>query len=209
MTGLVLCGGRSSRMGRDKALLEVGGRTMLQLQIERLEQAGCGEVLISGPKGRGYESCGKRIVEDEVGGAGPLAGLCAGLRVARDSHMLALAVDLPDVTADFLRSLSAGPAPGAGRVTPRGALELAASHVWDAVVPASKNRFEPLCAVYRREVCLPIMEQRLRDGNLALQGMVEALVRNVEVRIVGEEEWRAWGETLLRNWNDGVTPPQG
>ncbi len=184
MTGLVLCGGNSERMGRDKAFLELDGKTLLQLQVARLEAAGCDEVLISGPRGRGYEAAGKRLVEDEVCGAGPLAGLCAGLKAARGVHVLAVAVDLPGLTVDFLRWLR----------------EEAGDR--DMMCPESERGYEPLCAVYRRSVCLPIMQQRLAENRLSLQEIVQQIARDAKARIILPREWKVWGETLLRNWNE-------
>lgn len=184
ITGLVLCGGRSSRMGRDKAWLELEGKPMLLRQIERLEAAGCAEVLVSGPAGRDYEEFGKRLIPDSITNGGPLAGLCAGISAATHDLVLSVAVDLPNLGVEFLRWLVDG-----------------AENV-DAVCPRSERGFEPLCAVYRRSVCRPILQRRLETRGLALQDFIREIEVAGRLRIVTPAEWERWGADLLRNWND-------
>ncbi|MBI4023352.1 MAG: molybdenum cofactor guanylyltransferase [Verrucomicrobia bacterium] len=170
-------------MGKDKAWLEMDGKPLLQLQIERMEAAGAGEILISGPHNRGYEKFGAPVIEDEVAGAGPLAGLSAGFAAARSGIVLALAIDLPRMKTEFLRWL------------------LQQAEGMDAVCPESDRGFEPLCAVYRRSACLPIIKRRLAANQLALQGMMGELRDSVRLRVVSPTEWRVWGQDMLRNWN--------
>lgn len=184
VTGLVLCGGKSLRMRHDKAFLEVGGKPLLQLQIERLEAAGCAEVLISGPLKRGYERFGKRVVEDHVPDAGPLAGLCAGLSAAQGMHVLTVAVDLSHLKVEFLHWL----------------IQEAGER--DLLCPKSENGFEPLCAVYSCSICLPIMKQRLKTKHLSLQQLVKELQEQGNTRVVLPEEWKVWGMDLFQNWNE-------
>lgn len=131
---LLLAGGRSARMGRDKALLPhpVSGRPLLEHQAALLRTLpGCAELLLSAPPERGYALdgplAGARLVADVAPDCGPLAGLAAGLAVATTTRLLVLAVDLPFITPEFLSRLLA-----AGVAAPRHA----------------NGTFEPLCAVY-------------------------------------------------------------
>src|SRR5207245_7187345 len=106
-TGLILAGGRSLRMGRDKADLLLRGRTLLRRAVDRVREAG-GEPLIVGPAGpeSGTGSC-RRIDEEPGAGLegrrGPLFALHHGLQVCGTRRAVALACDLPLVPARFLR----------------------------------------------------------------------------------------------------------
>ena len=98
ITGLVLAGGRSSRMGTNKALLEINGETLLNRAVRLLELSGCKEVFISG------DYYGQRSVPDRAQ-LGPLAGIAAGLDVCKTEKLLILPVDMPYMTTELLQLL--------------------------------------------------------------------------------------------------------
>lgn len=99
--GFVLAGGKSSRMGRDKTLLEVGGRPMVQIAVEKL-RGFCAAVSIAGNR----EDLGSfaEVVEERRLNAGPTAGIEAGLRAAKEAWSLFVPADVPLVPADLLRA---------------------------------------------------------------------------------------------------------
>lgn len=137
-TALLLAGGRSSRMGTDKARLlhPVTGLPLLDHQAALLTFVpGCAELLLSAPAERAYTLSGPlsqaRVIPDAAPDCGPLAGLVAGLAAATHSRLLVIAVDLPFLTAEFLQTLLDGSNSAVGLV-PRHA----------------DGTFEPLCAVY-------------------------------------------------------------
>lgn len=99
---IVLAGGRSSRMGRDKSDLVYRERTFLDIQIEKGERLGIDDILVSGYRGAG---CDGRIVMDRFAGRGPLGGLEACLRQAVHDRCLVLSVDTPLVPVSELRGL--------------------------------------------------------------------------------------------------------
>lgn len=108
LSGLVLAGGKSSRMGREKAELRLpGGRTLLQRQIDVLHAAGAAVVNVSVRPGKTLPMTGANPIPDELPDAGPLAGIAAGLRCAPAGLVLVLAVDLPGITEAHLRQLTA------------------------------------------------------------------------------------------------------
>jgi molybdenum cofactor guanylyltransferase len=98
--GFVLAGGKSSRMGRDKALLEVGGRPMVQIAVEKL-RGFCAEVSIAGNR----EDLGRfaPVVHEERVDCGPAAGIEAGLKASRQEWAMFIPVDAPLVPMEFLR----------------------------------------------------------------------------------------------------------
>jgi molybdopterin-guanine dinucleotide biosynthesis protein A len=145
LIGYVVAGGRSARMGRDKALLPWGGATLLDHAVARLARV-CAEVrILCGPRER-YADRGLRLVVDASGG-GPLAGVSAALAAGADA--LCLGVDLPNVTVELLAAIAA--------------LDPAA----DAVVPVTARGPEPLCALYRRG-CREPVARRLARGDLKM-----------------------------------------
>jgi len=104
-SAVILAGGNSSRMGYDKAFLEIGGKTLLARQIETACAAGASEVLISGRPGMDYSAFAGRAIADRFSDAGPLAGIEAALTEATHPCVLVLAVDLPAMNVDFLQRL--------------------------------------------------------------------------------------------------------
>ncbi|HEY5551182.1 MAG TPA: molybdenum cofactor guanylyltransferase [Opitutaceae bacterium] len=121
MTGLVLAGGYSRRMGTDKsALLLPDGRTLLARQVALLRQAGVDEVLVARRRDQPAAAPHARTVFDIVHDHGPLAGIAAGLRSVREGVLFALAVDMPYLTTDTLRHMISLASTGRGVVPHRG-----------------------------------------------------------------------------------------
>ena len=146
LTGAVLLGGVSSRMGRDKAALEFRGKPMATRAAERLA-AFCDEVLLVGgdpPQG----APGRRVADPE-GECCALRGLVGALEAATGERVLVVATDLPLLTPELLLALVA--APGA-----------------DIVVPRTARGLELLCALYHRERCARVAREHLESGRLAL-----------------------------------------
>ena len=180
MAGLVLCGGESSRMGFDKALLEIDGRPLAAVLADRLAEVCDNVMLASGWRGR-IGDLGYVEVEDEVQYAGPLAGIVAGLSAAEDELMAVVAVDMPAANALLLRYL----ADGIGH--------------HDAIVPAGPRGPEPAHAVYSRRA-LPVLARRLHSRRRSLQGALAEL----EVRLVDESELSraGFGLSFAANLNE-------
>ena len=176
--GIVLAGGKSSRMGRDKALLEFDGRPLVEIAVAKMA-AVCGRVWISGPAGLGAYG---EVIADEVAGCGPLAGVCAGLSVSSFEWNLVMAVDLPLMTAEFLRELG----------------ERALVSAADAVVPVVGGREEPLVAAYRRGLVTG-MRRELDAGRLKMMTAVRAS-GSVEAFEVGEGVERFRNVNTAEDW---------
>jgi molybdopterin-guanine dinucleotide biosynthesis protein A len=106
-SAVILAGGKSSRMGRDKAWLEMDGQPLLARQIGLVRELGAAEVFISGRADTDYGSFGCRVLLDKFNGAGPLAGIERGIEAATSPLLLVLAVDLPNLDLKLLQLLSA------------------------------------------------------------------------------------------------------
>jgi molybdopterin-guanine dinucleotide biosynthesis protein A len=151
---LILAGGNSRRMGRDKATLAAGGRTLVEHLAERLSPV-VDEVLVS--VGRTTPVLGAfPLVVDRFPGLGPLAGIHAGLLAARQPLVWVVACDLPDVE------------PALGPL-----LRQHASGV-DAVVPRVGGEPEGACALYRRELAAQV-ETNLRQGRRSIKELLAAI----------------------------------
>ena len=146
VTGLLVCGGASRRMGRDKALLPIAGRALIERPLAALKQLAPRVVLATGAQPR-YPELGLECVLDGVPDAGPLAGLCAGLEASRTTWLAVLSWDLPLARAAVLagrqrRAMAAG---------------------WDAALLEVSRGTQPLYAVYRSS-CLGPVREALRRG---------------------------------------------
>ena len=129
-SAVILAGGKSSRMGLDKARLEIGGQTLLARQIGLAREAGATEVFISGRVGVDYSGFGCRVLVDKFPDAGPLSGIECGLAASPTPLLLVLAVDMAAMSAEFLRRL--------------------ASHctATTGAIPRVSGEIEPLAAFY-------------------------------------------------------------
>lgn len=153
----VLAGGRSRRMGRDKALLSLGGAPFLDRILDELAEFQ--EKLLSVDQTGRYAGVSPewRRVEDRKPGCGPLGGLCAVLEACASDALLVVTCDAPLYRAEMGRWLCGG-------------LE----EPWDAAVPAAPDGIHPLCAVYRKR-CWPALERQLEAGDFRLQNALKGL----------------------------------
>src|SRR5207302_9469448 len=131
VAGFILAGGVSSRMGRDKALLEISGVPLLVRTARLIEPLVAAVTVIGSPER--YASLGLRVIPDAVAGVGPLGGIATALRFSASAWNLILGCDLPYLTAKWLDWLIAR------------ALDSQA----DALLPETPRGVEPLCAKYR------------------------------------------------------------
>ena len=179
-TGVILAGGKSRRMGRDKLPLMVGEKPLLD-RVHLALASRCEEILVAG--GGGYVPAGAHHIPDlRPGRQGPLAGIEAGLLAARHRAVFVAAGDMPFLTGDFVRHL----------------LGLLSGGV-PAVVPRFGEMLHPLCAAYGREV-RPAVSAALDRGARSVRELLEGLA---DVRYVREEELRRFGDPglLLLNVN--------
>ena len=156
-TGVVLAGGRSSRMGRDKALLSLkpGGPTLLDHALDRLSPLVDELLVIGHPSIHGH--VGPFVIPDDKPGHGPLGGLTTAMHYAAHDRLLVLAVDLPGVDPALLALLKQG----LGNFT-------------DAVVPRQAGRPEPLVGAYHRR-CAPLFQDLLAQGALRMRDALETV----------------------------------
>ena len=165
LSGLVLAGGRSSRMGREKALIDFEGQPLVLRVADRLARAADPVLLATGNPGR-LGPVGYREVADVSAECGPLGGLVAGLEASPHELVAVVAVDMPYVSPELLKFL------------------VSLRQGEDAVVPMGATGLEPLHAVYSTSA-LPAMRNALADGRYGLR----QLLSDLRVREVRASEW--------------------
>jgi len=179
-SAVILAGGRSSRMQRDKAFLPCRGTTLLTRQVGLIRELAAAEIFISGRADADYGALGLPVLLDHFTDLGPLAGVERALGEAHSPLLLVLAVDLPDMTADFLRGLMARCRAGSG------------------VVPRTRQGLEPLAAFYPQAM-QPIATAMLHEARAA---MTEFVRRGVQGGLVDEWACPSADEAWFRNWNE-------
>jgi molybdenum cofactor guanylyltransferase len=155
-TGAVLTGGRSTRMGRDKALIEVDGVSLAARAAIALRAAGATAVVAVGGDLDALKALGLDARPDLYPGEGPLGAILTAFDAAPTDLVVVLACDLPLIdaaTVDYL---------------------LAAIGDRAAAVPVT-DRAHPLCAVYRASRCATLLGQAFTAGERAVRRAIEAL----------------------------------
>jgi molybdopterin-guanine dinucleotide biosynthesis protein A len=176
----VLAGGESSRMGRNKALLELAGIPMI-LRMIRLVAPLVRRVQVVGPPEL-FTPFGLSAVPDDTPGLGPLGGIATALRCARTPWFLILGCDLPYLNRDWLRFL----------------IDRALGSEAGAVIPVSAGGYEPLCAMYHERLAGPIAEALARGVRKVIEAFGE-----ITIEVLRPEEWGEFDPDglLFKNMN--------
>lgn len=165
ISGIILAGGQSKRMGRTKALLEIGGASLLQRVASHVE-AVCREVIIVTRDPSALADMDYRIVKDLAPSQGPLVGVTTGLFYARYPWSLITACDLPFLKREFLDKLA-----GLTRDVARGP---------KAIVPQTPDGWQPLAAAYHKD-CLKPAQRLLALGERKLDNLRDHGVKWISV----------------------------
>ena len=132
-SAVILAGGKSSRMGRDKAALEFAGKTLLERQVDLARSVGATTIFISGPPQQDDRRFGCPVLTDRFPDSGPLAGIERGLVECPSPFLLVLAVDMPLMSREVLQLLLTQGSESLG------------------TVPCIKGQIEPLAALYPKK----------------------------------------------------------
>lgn len=179
LSAFILAGGKSTRMGTDKAFVTLDGRTLLARALE-LARSVTLEVRIVGDAEK--FAFFAPVVEDVFPGCGPLGGIHAGLRASQTALNLILAVDLPFVSPALLQFLIARAGNSMATVT----------------VPRAWGGWQPLCAVYRREFA-DAAEKALREGRYKIDALFS--VPHTQTIETEELESAGFSPRIFRNLN--------
>jgi molybdopterin-guanine dinucleotide biosynthesis protein A len=173
MTGAILAGGDSTRMGVNKALLEFGGVRIIEMLLRTMRPL-FPEIAIVANDPDAYADLAVPIWLDRISEKGPLGGIYTAVLHAAFPQIFCMACDMPfanPAVIAYLRDVAPG---------------------FDVVVPRTPDGYQPLHAVYSK-TCLPHMEAMLRADRLR----INRLFPRVHVRMVGEDELRPLDPSLL------------
>ncbi|MCL5808890.1 MAG: molybdenum cofactor guanylyltransferase [Deltaproteobacteria bacterium] len=150
MTGIILSGGKNTRMGKNKAFLRVGGERLIDRTVRLFRQV-FREVIIVTTNPLDYLDQEAVIVTDILPGKGALGGLYTGLFYSTDEYAFLAACDMPFLNTAFMEYM------------------LRQTTGYDIVVPAPPDGLQPLHAIYARR-CLPAIRARLDQNRLQIKG---------------------------------------
>jgi len=179
ITAVLLAGGESCRMGTDKATFLFCEKPLWQVQLETLRRMRPAEIFVSGRIDLSWRPNDVQFIADIPPSCGPLSGVAASLVKIHTAHLLALAIDMPFMTENYLRSMCDAIEPGRG------------------VVAKVDNRVEPLAAVYPREAEIDF-RTALAGNDFSMQNVVRHLVTSgklLEIPVTEQER------RLFRNVN--------
>ncbi|UCE99463.1 MAG: molybdenum cofactor guanylyltransferase [Planctomycetota bacterium] len=145
-TAIIMAGGESARMGRNKSLLPINGQPMIKYIYDQLRPH-FNQILISSNDVFKYSFLGAEVIPDEILGHGPLGGIASAIKASANDLNFVIACDIPQLDIDLMKAL------------------LRQGRSFDAVVPRiDETRYEPLFALYKKSA-LKTIQQALLSGN--------------------------------------------
>ena len=178
VNGIILAGGKSSRMDTDKGLQELCGKPLISYSIKVLSEL-CSTIIIS-TSSDAYQSFGYKTVADEIPGIGPMGGIYSALKQSKTQKNLVLSCDLPFVSKELLSYIMEN------------------SDGCQVAVPWQGNQhYEPLCGFYNLSV-LEQMNDFIQNGNYKLPDLFDKISIN---RLVIDSELEFFDDNLFLNVN--------
>lgn len=180
VSAVLLAGGESRRMGRDKATLVFNGKPLWRRQLGLLSNLQPQELFLSARIDPVWRPADVHFVADTAPSRGPLSGIATTLRGVRTNHLLVLAIDMPLMVENFLVSLCRRSEPGCG------------------VIPVIGDRTEPLAAIYPKEADSDFTAA-VSGPDFSLQSLAQELITAGKLRVlrVSRDE-----ENYFRNFNE-------
>ncbi len=184
VTGVLLAGGKSRRMGEDKRFVKVGGMTLLERALAVLNAVFSEVVVVVAQDSPPLPNITFPVIRDAVPDCGSLGGLYTGLAYASRERIFAVACDMPFLRSETIRAF------------------VATNDRADIVMASLATGLQPMHAVYGKR-CLPVLERMIRDGVRKIQLLVAE--PGLSVRLVTESEWIAL-DPDLRSFQNVNTP---
>jgi molybdopterin-guanine dinucleotide biosynthesis protein A len=177
ISGIILSGGKSTRMGQDKGLIKLNGKPMIQHVIDHIDPI-CDQILISA-NDKTYEDFGYPVCEDEINEIGPAGGIISCLKHSKNEQNIIISCDLPFASTQFIRTL------------------LDMSGDYQITLPMSGPHYQPLCAVYSKEV-YPVFMECVNKGIYSLKSIIKAF----RIQVIRQEDIKGFDLSFqLRNIN--------
>ena len=164
LTGIILAGGKSSRMGRDKGLIDYQGKPLIQYSIDVLKNI-CKKIFISSSNEK-YHFLGYNVIPDEIEGIGPIGGIYSCLKKSKTSLNVVLSCDTPFITEELIFYI------------------LSFINGYDVIVPSGSGGVpEPLCGIYHKDI-ISRVEENINKGSY----MMKELLEQVNCKIISIPE---------------------
>ena len=154
ITGIILSGGQSKRMGKDKGMVLLDGRPLVAYSISAF--TGLFSDILIGANNKDYQRFGLSVIADEIQGIGPAGGILSCLKASQTHGNLVLSCDMPLITKPVITTV------------------LKQRSEFDAVVPVHDGHPEPLCAYYSKNA-IPVFEEMIKKGMYKLRLILEKL----------------------------------
>ena len=157
ITGIVLAGGKSSRMGKDKGTCSFKNKPLVEYAIEALKPF-CGEILLSANNIDAYNKYSYEVIPDEISSIGPLGGMFTCLKKSKTRHNIILSCDTPFITEELIKHI----------------IENIDSEN-EVVAPLHQPNFiEPLCAYYNKDL-IPVFEKCIKNKDYKLLKLIKSV----------------------------------
>lgn len=184
-TAIVLAGGKSSRMGFDKAFLDIRGRSMVEIIVDQLRTVFT-DIIIVTNNPESFEGLNARITTDILRNAGPLGGIHAGLKLSVSKYVFLTACDMPILSLEYAKYM----------------MEVASTDLPDAVISSKGNWIEPFHALYSKDLADDI-EEKVKAG----VHKIYDILKHKNVVKISESKVRGYSPNLeiftnINNLND-------
>lgn len=184
VSGVLIAGGKSRRMGRDKRFLEVAGQSVFERTLKVLREIFAETIVVLAEPIAALDVCGCRVVYDVIPNAGSLGGLYTGLMASSQPRVFAVACDMPFLNSDVIHFM------------------LSFDVQADVVVAELSGRFQALHALYSQR-CVSVLKEMAERKDLKIQN----LFLNEDLRISILQEWEiAAIDSGLRSFQNINTP---
>ena len=171
ISGVLIAGGKSRRMGRDKRFLAVGGTNVFQRTLDLLKQTFSETIVVLAEPIDSLEMRGCRVVYDLIPDTGSLGGLYTGLMASSQSRIFAVACDMPFLNSDTIRFMASFDATA------------------DIIVAELEGRFQPMHALYSQR-CIPLLKVMAEERDLTIrklystEGLRVVVLRGIDLAMI-------------------------
>ena len=183
ITGIILCGGESSRMQTNKALLKLGDKTVIEIVAEKLKSI-FNEVLISANDSKEYDFLKLPVVNDIFIGKGPLAGIHSALKYSSTENNFIISCDMPLISIELINYL------------------INLNSEKSILLPKSNGRIQQLCGIYSQSVIEEIENIfKLSEKNKNIKGSIYELLERVIVEFIDIDDLNFYNKNIFLNMN--------
>jgi molybdenum cofactor guanylyltransferase len=183
ITGIILCGGRSSRMQTNKALLKLGDKTVIEIVAAKLKSI-FNEVLISDNDSKQYDFLNLPVVYDIFIGKGPLSGIHSALKYSSTKNNFIISCDIPLISIELIKYL------------------INLNSEKSILLPKSNGRIQQLCGIYSKSVIYEIENIfKLSEKDKNIKGSVYELLERASIEFIDVDELNFYYKNIFLNMN--------